>query len=109
LPEQPPQQLELPLSWIGYEDVPILYANQVLVQFQAEGAFVIAVGQVTPPALIGTAEQVAAQAAQIEYIPVKTLGRFGLTRAKLQEVISILQVNLDNFDRVQALNDPRTP
>jgi hypothetical protein len=105
--DQPPQMLAVPLSWIGYEDVPILYANQVLIQFQPEGGFVLAIGQATPPPLIGTPEQIAEQAAEVEFVPVKTLARFGMTRAKLQEIITVLQVNLDSSDRLQSQIDPR--
>ncbi len=107
MPQEPPQQLDVPLSWIGYDDAPILYANQLLVQFQPEGGFVLALGQATAPPLIGTPEQIAAQAAEIEFVPVRTLARFGMTRAKLQEVIAVLQANLENFDRLQAQIDPR--
>ncbi|MGI9097687.1 MAG: hypothetical protein ACR2H2_04195 [Solirubrobacteraceae bacterium] len=43
----PPQSIDLPLAWIGYDDVPILFANQLLVQHQQDGSFVIGLGQAT--------------------------------------------------------------
>ncbi len=104
---QPPQAQEVPLSWIDYDETPILFANQFLAQFQAQ-EFVIALGQATAPPLIGTAEQIERQAREIEFVPVRTLARIGLTRNRLIELIQALQANLDNHDRAVAAADPRT-
>ena len=101
--------MEVPLSWVGYDDVPIIYANQFLIQFQPEEGFVMAVGQATAPALIGTPEQIAAQAQQIEFVPVRTLARVAMTRPKLAELIAALEANLSTFDRLKAQSDPRGP
>jgi hypothetical protein len=106
-PSEPPQKLEIPLSWVGYDETPIVYANQLLVQFLPEEGFVIGIGQATAPPLIGSPEQVSEQAAQIEFIPVRTLLRVALTRPKLGEFIAALEANRDNFDRVKDHLDPR--
>jgi hypothetical protein len=106
-PPDPPQTVEVPLSWVGFDEVPIAYANQFLVQFQPEEGFVLGVGQATPPAIIGTPEQIAAQAAQVEFIPVRTLARVAMTRPKMEELIAALEATLRNFDRMKAHVDPR--
>jgi hypothetical protein len=102
-----PNSVEVPLAWVGYEDAQITYANQFLIQFQPEEGFVLAIGQATSPPLIGTPEQVAAQAAEIEFVPVRTLTRVAMTRPKLQELIAALEANLQNFDRLKDQIDPR--
>ena len=102
-----PDRIALPLSWVGYEEFPILYCNQLLIQFQAESSFVIGFGQATMPPLIGTPEEVAEQAADIEFVPVRTVARVALTPETLREVIAMLQANLENFERLQAQIDPR--
>jgi len=104
---QPPQQHEVPLSWIDFDETPIMFANQFLVQAQPH-EFVLSIGQATPPPLIGTPEQIARQAAEIAFVPVRTLTRVGFTRGRLVELISALQANLENHDRGVASHDPRT-
>ena len=103
----PPERLEVPLSWVGYDDAPIAYANQFLVQWTPEEGFVLGVGQATTPPLMGTPEQIKAQAAQIEFVPVRTLARFAMTQPKLHELIAALEANLRNFEQMKAQFDPR--
>jgi hypothetical protein len=104
---QPPQSLEIPLSWVGYDEVPIAYANQFIIQFQPEAGFVLGIGQATGPALIGSPEQMAEQASQVEFVAVRTLARVAFTEQKLRELIAALQANLANFERARAQLDPR--
>ena len=65
----------------------------------------LGIGQATAPALLGTPEQVAAQAEQIEFVPVRTLTRVAMTRPKVQELIAALEANLSNFDRLKQQFD----
>lgn len=106
-PDQPSQTLEVPLSWVGYDETLIAYANQFIVQFQPDAGFVLGLGQATPPAVMGTPDQVAEQVAQIEFIPVRTLARVAMTEAKLRELIAALEANLQNFERSKVAIDPR--
>jgi hypothetical protein len=109
MPAEPPQQIDIPLAWVGYDEVPIVYANQFLIQFQPDQGFVMGVGQATAPPLIGPPEQVAEQVAEIEFVPVRTLTRVAFTESKLRELIAALEANLRNFDQIRAHLDPRTP
>ncbi len=104
-PDDTPR-LEMPLAWVGLEELPVAFANQFLTQFQP-GEFVLSIGQVTPPALLGTPEQIAEQAADVTYVPVRPIVRVGFTRARMQELIAVLQANLDNHDRAMQGMDPR--
>lgn len=99
--------IDVPLSWVGYDEVPIAFANHVIVQFQPDGSFVVGIGQATPPPLIGTPEQIAEQAREIEFIPVRTLARVALTAAKMREFIAALSANLANFEQAMGQMDPR--
>lgn len=107
MPPQPPQQVEIPLSWVGYDESPIMYANQFMIQFQPEDGFVMGIGQATGPAIIGTPEQVAEQVAEIEFVPVRTLTRVAFTEKKLRELVAALEANLQNFEQARAQSDPR--
>ncbi len=104
---EPPQSIQLQLAWVGYDETPIVYANQFLIQFQPEGSFVIGIGQATPPALVGTPEQIAAQLAELEFVPVRPLARVAITEAKIRELIQALSANLQNFEHHAQSLDPR--
>jgi hypothetical protein len=92
-----PERIELPLVWVGIEDVPILLANQYLGQVQQQ-EIILTLGQVTPPVLLGSPEQLAQQVERLSFVPVKTVARFGLTRTRLEELIGVLQATARQFD-----------
>jgi hypothetical protein len=104
--------VELPLVWLGPEDVPILYINAVVSQFDAQtmDSLIVTLGQLTPPAIVGaTLEERREQADQIAYVPVKPVVRLGLTEARARELVAILQANLDQLEqaRNRRPGDPR--
>jgi len=54
--------IQIPIAWVGVEEVPIFFANQVVCQFQ-QNEFILTFGQMSPPAILGaTEEERAAQA-----------------------------------------------
>jgi hypothetical protein len=101
----PPEGINLPVSWIDFHETPIAFSNQAIVQHQPN-EFVVTFGQATPPPLIGTPEQVQRQAAEISFVPIRTLARLGMNRERLVELIAALQANLDNHDRSMRASDP---
>jgi hypothetical protein len=92
--------LDLPLAWMEFDDTTILFANHFLVQHQPD-EFVMSVGQVTGPPVVGTPEQVREQVGELTHVPVFTLARVGMTRHRLAELIGLLQAALDEHDRAQ--------
>jgi flagellar motor switch/type III secretory pathway protein FliN len=92
-----PEFMPLPLVYVGIDDVPILYANQFIVQHQQD-EFIISVGQVSPPVLLGDEAEQREQAARLSYVPVRVVARLGLTRQRLAELITVLETNLEHFD-----------
>jgi hypothetical protein len=107
MPDDPREPSDIPLAWVEHDEVPVAFANQFIIQSQPDASFVISVGQATGPLLIGTSEQVAELAAQIEFVPVRTLGRFAVTEVKLRELIAALEANLANFEQARSHIDPR--
>jgi hypothetical protein len=93
--------IDVPIVWVGVEDIPIQYVNQAIGQVGRGGEFFLSLGQLTPPPLVGTPEQQAEQAQQISYVPIKPVARLGLTRLGVEELIGVLQQTLQNYDRVQ--------
>ncbi len=73
LAEEPPnlERVNLNLAWVGVEDVPIVFVNQILGQVDDKGEVIISFGQATPPILLGSPEDLRRQAAAIPFIQVK--------------------------------------
>lgn len=106
-----PDSITVPIIWSGPEDVPILFTNAFVSQFdQTLDSFILTFGQMTPPALAGaTPEELREQAEHITFVSVKPIVRLSLTPTRLREVIASLQANLDQLERVTTMQpgDPR--
>ena len=92
------EEIQVPILIVGADDVPIVLANQFIIQHQQQ-EFIITFGQVAPPYLFGTDEERREQAKNLSYVPIKIVGRFGLTRDRMVELIGVLQENLATFDK----------
>jgi hypothetical protein len=92
------------LSIEDFDETPILFANHFLVHFQPD-EFVVSVGQVTGLPLVGTPEEMSAQARAFESVPVHTLARVSLTRRRVMELIGLLQARLDEHDHALRERD----
>jgi hypothetical protein len=93
---------ELPLIWENVEDVPVYYANQYICQF-SQDEFILTIGQMVPPALLGDQEQRERQLEQLEHVPIKPLARVALTYARLVELINVLEANRWQYEQAQQI------
>ncbi|MDP2328877.1 MAG: hypothetical protein Q8M79_12435 [Dehalococcoidia bacterium] len=92
------QSIRLALSWEGAENLPILFADQFSVMFLREDQFVLTIGQVSPPVLTGTEQEVAAQASTIDSVSIRPLARLFLTRSTLDDLVDVLARNRERHD-----------
>src|SRR5215208_4133955 len=90
---------QLPVRWVGTEETPARFANQVLGQIGPQGEIVLTFGQLIPPAIVGTPDQIAEQAKQIEQVSTQTVARLVITRTGLDELIELLKQTADNSER----------
>jgi hypothetical protein len=97
-------QREIPLTWMNVEDVPVLFANQFIIQHNQD-EFILSIGQMVPPVLLGDEQQRAAQLQEIERVPVKPLARIAFTRARLIELVQALEGNREIYDQTQQARD----
>ena len=95
--------VQVPVSWVGTEDIPIVFINNFLGQVDDKGDAILTFGHYTPPALVGTAEEVMAQAERIAYVPVRPVARFTLSRPRLLELVEALQKTLDMQQGIRAM------
>jgi hypothetical protein len=88
-------RVEVPLTWIGVEDMLVLTANQIVVQFAGTDEFILGFGQVAPPILLGGGEERREQLREVTFAAVRPVARLGLTRQRIEELIRVLTENLE--------------
>jgi len=104
-----PTEIQISLIWPDVEDLPVLRSNQFLGQLGQgpDGSpeeFVLTLGYVAPPVMLGTPQQQEATFAAMGALSVKALSRVSMSRARLGELIEVLQVSADQYDRGQRGN-----
>ncbi len=95
------REVQIPLAWVGVEELPVYQVNQAIGQSDPQGEIYVTFGHMTMPPLLGTPEQQAAQLEQVAYVPIKPVVRLGFTRGRLEELIGVLQQTLSNFDQAR--------
>lgn len=98
-----PDGVQVPLTWVGTEEVPIVFASHFLGQIDEKGDAILSFGQTTPPPLVGTPAEIRAQAERIAYVPVRPVARISLSRPRLLELAEIVRQTLDNQQAMRNL------
>jgi hypothetical protein len=97
-PQPPaPIQVELQGRWAGVEEIPVVLANQMLAQ-TFQGGALVTFGQATPPALLGTPDEQAAQARALGTIAIRPLARFLVPTGPLLEMAQALRTTADALE-----------
>jgi hypothetical protein len=91
----------VPVIWVGLDDVPIMFANQFVIQ-GAGSELTLTIGQLAPPMLLGSEDERRQQAEAISYIPVKPLSRVSLTTERLAELIDVLSQHQEQMQGPQS-------
>jgi hypothetical protein len=95
---------EVPVVWENVDGVPVFLANQFIIQhYQDE--FILTLGQMVPPALLGDEQAREAQLREIEQVTVRPLARLVFTRARLIEFIQTLEAHREKYDQIQQARD----
>jgi hypothetical protein len=90
----------VPVVWENLDSVPVLLANQFIIQhYQDE--FILTLGQMVPPAILGDEQARAAQLRAIEQVNVRPLARIAFTRARLVELVQALEAHREIYDEIQ--------
>ena len=98
------QDHRLPLVREGIEDVPILFANDFIVQNHGS-EFFLTVGQIQPPVLLGTPEERQAQLEKTGYVSVKIVARLGLTEQRMSQLVEVLNQQWDRYKKQKDENE----
>lgn len=92
------EPIRVPVVWVGAEDVPVLAANQMVVQHSAQDEFILTFGHLTPPVVLGTPQQRQEQLERMTFVAIKPVARVGFNRQRLEELSRILQEHLRMHD-----------
>lgn len=85
----------IPLVYVGAEDHPALQATTFgIVNDPAHDEFVLTMGQLQLPLLVGDDEDKRRQVDQISFVAIKVIGRYSMTRSRVEELVEMLQTNL---------------
>jgi len=95
---------QVPLTWVDADDVPVFFANQFIIQHHQD-EFILTVGQMVPPPLIGTLEEREDQLEQLDFVPVKPLARIAFTHARLVELVQALEGNREIYEQARQARD----
>ncbi len=96
------ERRDIPIHWENVEGVPVFFANQFVCQYNQD-EFILTSGQMTPPMLLGDLRDRAEQLQKLEYVPVKPLTRVAFTYTRLVELIQVLQINREQYEREQEV------
>jgi hypothetical protein len=95
-PQMEVKRPNVPLVYVGAEDNPILLANQFgISRDTANGEYILTIGQLQIPQLIGSDEEKKNQLEQLSFVAIKVLGRYAMTRTRVESLVAMLQTNLD--------------
>jgi hypothetical protein len=95
---------QVPIVWENPDSIPVFFANQFIIQhFQDE--FILTLGQMVPPAILGDEQDRETQLREIEKVSVRPLARIAFTRARLLELVSALDAHLAKYDRIKEARD----
>jgi hypothetical protein len=103
--DEGPSEIRVPLVLTDAESTPILFVNHFMVQHQPN-YFILTVGQFAPPALIGTPAEKRRRALEIPQISVRTVARLAFTREAAEELVTFLQVQIQEHDKSQGKEVP---
>lgn len=87
------RELETELRWLGLDEIPFVFVNQLLAQVN-QGEVFLTFGQVNPPVILGTPEEQEKQVRGIESVPVRTVARVNMTAERLADVVAVLTETL---------------
>jgi hypothetical protein len=99
-----PALVRAKIIWEGVDRLPVMAANQFLVQLSASepqnmvSDVVLTVGYLAPPLLLGTEEEQREAAAQLDHVSVQPVARFSIPLGKAAELAQVLQGFLERVE-----------
>ena len=86
---QQPEQVQRPIVFVGEADRTFDQANVFVLQNQPDGVY-LTIGQIQPPMLLGTQEEVRKLVQELSYVPVKVVAKLVMTEKRARELRDLL-------------------
>jgi hypothetical protein len=106
--DEQPESKQIPVVWVGTDEVPVYFVNQFVTQVD-KGEVFVTFGQMVPPAILpGSPDQIREQVERLEYVAVRPVARLAFTPARLLELIQALEITKAGHEKQsEELRDPR--
>lgn len=86
--------IAVPLSYVG-ADAPVAFANHFSLQSQGNKEWVLTVGLMAVPPVLGTPDDVRAEIQRRGFLAVALHGRYVMTRERLKQLSALLAAQLE--------------
>jgi hypothetical protein len=98
-------EIAVRLLWIDLDEQSVQMANQFIGQVDGD-EIILSIGCATPPIITGdTIEERQAQAENIGYVPVRPIARIAVTKARLAELMVILDLTQKNYNAAHGVEE----
>ena len=88
------EDLNVPLDWSSTTSLPVLAANQLLIQVDVIGgrpdSVILTIGHANMPPVAGTPDEQRRELQKLRAVPVQAVARVSITRARLDEWVDAL-------------------
>lgn len=91
-----------PLKYVGLDEIPILYSNNMVIQLNPPGEFILTFAQISPPMLLGTPEEQREQAERLDAVHARVVARLSLNRFRVEQLIGLLQRHLARLQNLAS-------
>lgn len=98
-PDPGAERIQVPLVWIGNDEEPILFCNRILTVVGTDNEAIVTFGQSANPPLMGSPEEIQETLKGFEFVPIRTLARFSVSRRRIKQFIEVLESTLEKVDK----------
>jgi hypothetical protein len=101
---KPEEPVFMRVAWPDWAKTPVSFANQFVIQNNGPEVY-LTIGQLAPPPLIGSPEEMRAQAEAMEFVPVVPIARLVLTLEGAEQLHGALGQHIANT-RARDISEP---
>ncbi|MEX2225597.1 MAG: hypothetical protein WEB52_04005 [Dehalococcoidia bacterium] len=94
--------VSIPLLWDGLDTAEIKFVNQMIVQLGPPGnesEFLVTLGQLHPPVLMGSEDENKARLAALPYVTVKVVAKVALPVSRVREFRDLMTRMLETYEQ----------
>ncbi len=97
------------VDWVDVDKTPVQFVNQMIGTLgtpagpsQIPDSILLLLGYAELPIFLGEPEDIRRRQREVTSVPATTLGKFVMSRERAEELLTVLQTTLKNYDEVRA-------